>query len=444
MATIMRFIDVDPNEDLENESPVNGLQDAEDLTALEACTRAKAACPVLATWDLNLALAAAGRTVKRLEKRGELAPLTREEAFAVHVYTQDSWFYKEVNRRLRLRERQSLKPFFPYLKLFLTGLHRLEPVDDTVFRGVKLDLAAKYGVDDEIVWWAFSSATATAAVLSSDEFLGETGPRTLFSINVRRCVNIRRYSAMGGEDERLILPGTAFRVKSHLPLGADLTMIQVEEDKEFPQLISGFVFASPSASTADGQTMQALFRVLEINNQKDCAYLEAAGIESTDDLLELEIEDITEMAQALSLATKKRLTRFAQLSPQEKKLALEGSSAPAAAPSAAAASSPPRPQAVSTPEAEKKLREAAEKGETAEVQRLLSQGADPNGCDSDKSTPLHAAAQRGHTSTVDTLIQGRADVNAVDPDGKTPLDLAKSWKHTEVARLLEAAGGRRG
>ena len=53
----------------------------------------------------------------------------------MHVYTQDSWFYQEVNRRLRLRERQSLKPFFPYLKLFLTGLHRLEPVDDTVFRG---------------------------------------------------------------------------------------------------------------------------------------------------------------------------------------------------------------------------------------------------------------------------------------------------------------------
>jgi uncharacterized protein YunC (DUF1805 family) len=53
-----------------------------------------------------------------------------------------------------------------------------------------------------------------------------------------------------------------------------------------------------------------------MHTQKDCAYLEAAGIESTDDLLELEIEDITEMAQALSLATKKRLTRFAQLSPQ--------------------------------------------------------------------------------------------------------------------------------
>ena len=53
-----------------------------------------------------------------------------------------------------------------------------------------------------------------------------------------------------------------------------------------------------------------------MHTQNDCVYLQAAGIKSTDDLLELEIEDITEMAQALSLATKKRLKRFAQLSPQ--------------------------------------------------------------------------------------------------------------------------------
>ena len=193
-----RHLENDPDEDLENESPVHGVHEAEDLTALQACAKAQAACPRLATWDLKLAIAAAGRAVKRLEKKGELAPLTREQAFAVHIYTQDSWFYKEVNRTLRLRERESLKPFFSYLKLFLTGLHRLEPVDDTVFRGVKLDLSSKYGVD--VVWWAFSSATATAAVLNSDEFLGETGGRTLFSIKVHRCVNIRRYSAIGGED----------------------------------------------------------------------------------------------------------------------------------------------------------------------------------------------------------------------------------------------------
>ena len=63
----------------------------------------------------------------------------------------------------------------PYDKI--TGLHRLEPVDDTVFRGVKLDLAAKYGVDDEIVWWAFSSATATAAPAL------KAGPRPPVGVN---------------------------------------------------------------------------------------------------------------------------------------------------------------------------------------------------------------------------------------------------------------------
>ena len=33
MSAAERFLDVDPHEDLENESPVNGLQDAEDLTS---------------------------------------------------------------------------------------------------------------------------------------------------------------------------------------------------------------------------------------------------------------------------------------------------------------------------------------------------------------------------------------------------------------------------
>ena len=39
-------------------------------------------------------------------------------------------------------------------------------------------------------------------------------------------------------------------------------------------------------------------------------------------------------------------------------------------------------------------------------------------------------------------MQAGADVNAVDKAGNTPLDDAKSRGRTEVARLLEAAGGR--
>jgi hypothetical protein len=251
MAAI-RYLDVEPHEDLENESPLHGVNEAEDLTAEQACAKAKAACPALATWDLNLALAAAARAVRRLEKKGELEPLSCDEAFSVHIYTQDSWFYKEVNRLLRLRDRAKLKPFFPYLKLILTGLHRLKPIDDTVFRGVRLDLSGKYADGDDIIWWAFSSATATAAVLSTDEFLGSSGPRTLFSIKVHRAVDVRKYSAIGSEDERLILPGTPFTVKPHLKLGGGLTMIQIEEDRSCPSMISGFSFSA--AQNADQVT----------------------------------------------------------------------------------------------------------------------------------------------------------------------------------------------
>jgi hypothetical protein len=246
-----RFVDVDPDEDLENESPLHGVQDAEDIPLEEACKVARAACGQLATWDLELALAVAARAVKRLEKNCELAPLLRDEARAVHVYTQESLFYKELNKRLGLRERESLKPFFPFLKQFLSGLHRLAPVDDTVFRGVRLDLSAKYCQGINLVWWAFSSATSTAAVLNNDTFLGPVGDRTLFSIKVHRCVNIRKYSAIGNEDERLILPGTAFCVKSHLTLGNGLTMIQLEEDQECPPLISGFTFTQTHYLTAE-------------------------------------------------------------------------------------------------------------------------------------------------------------------------------------------------
>ena len=36
------YLDVDPNEDLENESPIHGVREAEDLTAEAACAKAQA------------------------------------------------------------------------------------------------------------------------------------------------------------------------------------------------------------------------------------------------------------------------------------------------------------------------------------------------------------------------------------------------------------------
>ena len=72
MAAENRYLDADPDGELENETPIHWAHGAEELTAEQACAKAQAACPALATWGLNLALAAATRAKKRLEKKGEL------------------------------------------------------------------------------------------------------------------------------------------------------------------------------------------------------------------------------------------------------------------------------------------------------------------------------------------------------------------------------------
>ena len=58
------------------------------------------------------------------------------------------------------------------------------------------------------------------------------------------------------------------------------------------------------------------------------------------------------------------------------------------------------------------------------VERLLSDGADPNASDDDGSTPLHLAACMGQANAVRVLVANGAAVNAIDDAGHTPLHAA--------------------
>ena len=53
--------------------------------------------------EVKTVLSAAQRTMKRLAKKGLLAPLSVDEGAAIHIYTQESNFYKEMNKNLRSR-----------------------------------------------------------------------------------------------------------------------------------------------------------------------------------------------------------------------------------------------------------------------------------------------------------------------------------------------------
>ena len=83
---------------------------------------------------------------------------------------------------------------------------------------------------------------------------------------------------------------------------------------------------------------------------------------------------------------------------------------------------------------------AAKSGNVQEVKRLLANGANVNGRDNSRSTPLHYAAGAGEKALVELLIAKGADIHAKGQDSVTPLYLAAKFNRPEVAELLIARG----
>ena len=160
--------------------------------------------------------------------------LTQEESAAIVLYTME-WdpdypsLYSMLNKTLRVEDRRKLSPWFPYLKLLLTGLFKLPSVRGTVWRGVRSDLRSNYKQGDNVTWWAFSSCTSAINILESDQYLGTSGPRTLFAIECLNGKDIKHHSYFAQEEKILLLPCTPLQVISHLSTKDNLFIIHLRE-----------------------------------------------------------------------------------------------------------------------------------------------------------------------------------------------------------------------
>jgi hypothetical protein len=161
--------------------------------------------------------------------------LNQDESASIHLYTMqfavDPSLHKILNTALRNENRETLKPWFPFLKLFLTALYKLPSCTRTVWRGLRdVDLSSKYPTGREFVWWGVSSCTLSVDILKSDYYLGTQGIRTVFCIECTAGKPIGLHSYFENhEQEVIIMPGSYFKVIGQLNPAAGLYIIKLKQ-----------------------------------------------------------------------------------------------------------------------------------------------------------------------------------------------------------------------
>ncbi|CAF1175455.1 unnamed protein product [Adineta steineri] len=142
--------------------------------------------------------------------------LTKDQSAAVYIYTMEwgeTTLYRVLNQSLRSENRQVLKIWFPYLKLFDTALDKLPTVKEILWRGVPLDIGKSFTKNQLVTWWSVNSCSSSVDVIK--DFLGNNKNSTLFLIEATNGKKVSGYTEYEKEDEIILRMGTQFRIKSN-------------------------------------------------------------------------------------------------------------------------------------------------------------------------------------------------------------------------------------
>ncbi|MFD9475507.1 MULTISPECIES: ADP-ribosyltransferase domain-containing protein [Streptomyces] len=162
------------------------------------------------------------------------AGLSADAIAALHLYTCESAFYREINAVLRSPDRTRVTPYLPYLRLLFSAVSGLPAHTQPLWRGVSLDLRAQYPVGRTVTWWGVSSCTSQLHVARS--FLGSRGKRTLFEVTPSKAVGIKRFSAFTGEEEYILTPGTQLKVTDVKSERSGLYTVRLTEVDDAPMV----------------------------------------------------------------------------------------------------------------------------------------------------------------------------------------------------------------
>jgi len=221
-------------------NPIVGLLDIPLPSFDEATTCLESIVPAIHTFVFTSTMFA-----NNLDENKK-TDLSDDTISAINLYTRESVpressIYFVLNKALRDKDRNALKPFFPYLRLLLHSMCKLPRCSSgtVVWRGIAKDVSMDYTKGKKIIWWGFSSCTKDMNAL--DTFLGKDGSeRTLFSIQTSSAVDISNFSAFPKEEEILLFPCVTFEIQNVYSPSKGLWIIQLKEVYSPSKIIKGF------------------------------------------------------------------------------------------------------------------------------------------------------------------------------------------------------------
>jgi hypothetical protein len=203
-----------------NRSPIFGYEDSPLLTLEEAVE--KIIPPISHVMDY------VATAKKKYNRYSSL--LTEDESAAIYLYTMPTAIYSRLNETLRDENRHTLKPWFAFLKLFITALKKLPSTKKTVWRGVSGDVGSIFADNNVHIWWSINSCSMALNVV--ERFLGKTG--TVFAIDTIHAKDISMFSSFPEEQEIVLMPGTRLCAKCQ-PLIFESRFFLIHLEEQNPQ-----------------------------------------------------------------------------------------------------------------------------------------------------------------------------------------------------------------
>ncbi|CAF2527878.1 unnamed protein product [Rotaria sp. Silwood2] len=156
--------------------------------------------------------------------------LTQDESASIMIFGMEcgeTSLYRIFNTALRSENTDKIKPWFSYLKLFMTALHKLPSFQGVVWRGLQIDLSMEYTKGQRHTWWTVSSTTCDASILGN--LMHQSDKRTVLTIECRNGKFSKNHSMYPQEEEVLLMPGFHFEVTSVLKAAPDMHIIPLKE-----------------------------------------------------------------------------------------------------------------------------------------------------------------------------------------------------------------------